>query len=84
MKFCLSLIGFFLISIALISPTQAVFINSKLDSSLIQETGIAKLVEKVIFSPTKIQNILNKSNEKYAQEIAYYFSKQGFKRSPAS
>lgn len=41
-----------------------------------------KRIEKIILSPIKKNSVLKVSNEKYSQELIYYFSKKGFKTIP--
>jgi len=41
-------------------------------------------IENIVFVPIKKNNLLNITNEKYSQELAYYFYKSGFKATPAS
>lgn len=95
-RFCMSsnfklkskfIVVFLLISsLALISNTaaKAAFSQVKLDSELVKETSITKPLEKIIFSPVKINSVLKSTPEKYAQEISYFFHKAGFAVSPAS
>lgn len=82
--FSLILLVIMLINLPTFKTVQAEYINPQLDSSLYQPTTETKSIDRIVFSAVQRQQILNISDQKYAQEFAYFFHKLGFKRSPAS
>lgn len=84
MKICSGLLAFVIALLLFAEPGKAAFSVQNLEPSIYTETGIVKSAEKVIFSKIQSRTILNISNDKYSQELAYFFHKQGFKRSPAA
>jgi hypothetical protein len=76
-----------IVTIILFSSFQnarAQIITQEFDPILNQETGISKPITKIVFSKVKRQQIFKTTEQKYAQEFAYFFHKVGFKRSPVS
>jgi hypothetical protein len=53
-------------------------------SSWIEEAGVSTRIKKIIFVPIKRNKVLSISNEKYTEEIAYFFKKLGYKAPIAS
>jgi hypothetical protein len=85
MKICSSLlVALCLLTLPLGRPVKAVNTPSGLDPSLYGETTYAKQIDRIVFSKVQRQQILNISDQKYAQEFAYFFYKFGFKRPPVS
>lgn len=83
MKICknLMLIFIFVFFQFNIKPSYSQYLNL---SEWQQEGDKQGRIEHIVFVPVKKNNVLNISDEKYSQEIAYYFYKKGFKATPAS
>lgn len=84
MKSCSLILAIMLVFISFLPHSRAEYITQQFDPSLYKETTISKPINKIIIAKVERQQILNISDQKYAQEFAYFFYKFGFKRPPVS
>lgn len=81
-RFLIFVFVFSLLFTTFVNNAYAKLLPFPLELYNFSQTG--QRIERIVFTPVKKQSILKLTDEKYAQEIVYYFYKSGFNNPPVN